>query len=740
MEEIKKDIVVAGGGLAGVCAAIAAAREGKSVALIQNRGVLGGNSSSEVRVWVCGATKHGVNRYARETGIMGELFLENQFRNPQGNVYQWDLLLLEKVKKEQNIELFLNTEVTNVEMKTPDVIKAVLASIQGAERDYRFCGEYFIDCTGDGLVGEKAGALYHLGRESQSEYGETLAPSEADQDLLGSTLLFYTKDTGEPIKFIAPPFAKKIQDTSIIKNRTLNPADNGCAYWWVEWGGKLDTIHDNEAIRDELLSVVYGIWDYIKNSGDFSAETLDLEWVGTLPGKRESRRFIGDYVLTQQDIEEQTEFPDRIAFGGWSIDLHPSTGMYTESAGARHVVADGIYHLPYRMLYSKNIQNLFFAGRNVSASHVAFGTIRVMATCAILGEAAGTAAAFAIEKNCTPREIYQKHLVLYQQRMLKNDGSMIGVENQDTADLAKQAKVSVSSSLKELNTDASTLIKYPLNKGVGFLFPASNQENLEILLETDGETEVTVEIYGTGRKENYIPEKLLTSETLTITTTGRNWYRVALPAQTKSETLFVILKENPTVTVFFSEKVLPGVLSFINDPIGELAQPELHDYVRKSPILYWTNQKINRKNVVFRTSAGSSYGVEALTNGLVRPFGLPNLWVSADHSAQSETVRLQWETPQDISEIRLTFNDDVNEDLVNLHHHRTGFEVVPELIKDYEIWGSLAGHPQLLVKVVDNRVRHQIHRLEQSKVDQLTLKLQETNGSPLKSLYEIRVY
>lgn len=348
MKKIQSEIIVIGGGLAGICAAIAAAREGKQIVLIQNRGVLGGNSSSEIRVWVCGATKHGVNRYARETGIMGELFLENQFRNPQGNVFQWDLLLLEKVKEEQNIQLYLNTEVTDVTVEG-HTITSVIARTQGAENTYQFLGEYFIDCTGDGIVGEGAKAEFHMGRESREMYDESLAPEVADDRMLGSTLLFYTKDTGEKTKFIAPSFAKKITNTTIIKNRTLNQTDNGCAYWWIEWGGELDTIHDNETIRDELLSIVYGIWDHIKNSGEYEADTLDLEWVGTLPGKRESRRFIGDYVLTQKDIEDQTFFEDRIAFGGWSIDLHPSTGMYTDAAGARHVVADGIYHLPYRL-------------------------------------------------------------------------------------------------------------------------------------------------------------------------------------------------------------------------------------------------------------------------------------------------------------------------------------------------------------------------------------------------------
>ncbi len=739
MKQIQSEIIVIGGGLAGICAAIAAAREGKQVVLIQNRGVLGGNSSSEIRVWVCGATKHGVNRYARETGIMGELFLENQFRNPQGNVFQWNLLLLEKVKEEQNIQLYLNTEVIDVTVEG-HTITSVIARTQGAENTYQFLGEYFIDCTGDGIVGEGAKAEFHMGRESREMYDESLAPEVADDRMLGSTLLFYTKDTGEKTKFIAPSFAKKITDTTIIKNRTLNPTDNGCAYWWIEWGGELDTIHDNEKIRDELLSVVYGIWDHIKNSGEYEADTLDLEWIGTLPGKRESRRFIGDYVLTQKDIEDQTFFEDRIAFGGWSIDLHPSTGMYTDAAGARHVVADGIYHLPYRMLYSKNIENLYFAGRNVSASHVAFGTIRVMATCAILGEAAGTAAAMASELHCSPRDIYTSYLNEYQQRMLKNDASVIGLKNNDSKDLARTAQISATSSLQTIDTEAEQLQEFPLTKSVGFQFYLENHpKTVNLLLKAEAETELEVEFYTTGKKENYIPKKKVGTQTVQLSAKGRAWHPVVLPTLAEPENLFVILKKNQHVVTHLSETVIPGVLSFIEDPIQELRQPELHDYVRESPILYWTNQKINRKNVVFNVPT-TSYSKEQITNGYKRPFGSPNVWVSKLGSKKTEVLCFNWETPQTISEVLLTLNDDVNEDLVNLHHHRTAFDIIPELIKDYEIWALVDGERVRLAKEEDNRSRQKNHLFRKVKTKQLELHLHQTNGSNFKSLYEVRIY
>ncbi|WP_461671190.1 FAD-dependent oxidoreductase, partial [Mycobacterium tuberculosis] len=200
-----------------------------------------------------------------------------------------------------------------------------------------------------------------------------------------------------------------------------------------------DTVHDNESIRDELWSVIYGIWDYIKNSGQFDSDNMTLEWVGSVPGKREYRRFVGDYVLNQEDIMNQREFPDRVAFGGWSIDLHPPQGMYSTESGSKHLYMNGNYHIPYRSLYSKNVANLMFAGRNISATHVAFGTTRVMATCAVIGEAAGTGAALAVKHGTTPRGIYENHLEHLHQTLLKQDASVIGVRSSDTLDVARQA-------------------------------------------------------------------------------------------------------------------------------------------------------------------------------------------------------------------------------------------------------------------------------------------------------------
>lgn len=470
-ETARHDITVVGGGLAGVCAAIAAARLGRSVALINNRPVLGGNASSEVRVWVCGATGHGKNHHAREGGIMGELLVENQFRNPDGNPYYWDAVVLDAVRAEPGITLYLNTDVREVDAEGPDEarrITSVTGWMMGSERRIRFESSLFLDCTGDGLIGHLAGAHHRIGRESRAEYDEPWAPETADDITLGSTLLFYTKDAGHPVKFVPPNFAKDITRTSIPQRRIIKAGDNGCAYWWIEFGGELDTVHDNERIRDELWSVIHGIWDHIKNSGEFDAANMTLEWVGSIPGKREYRRFLGDYVLHQGDILGQTEFADRVAFGGWSIDLHPPQGVYATEAGAKQLYADGIYHIPYRSLYSVNTENLLFAGRNISASHVAFGSTRVMATCATIGQAAGTAAALCAAGDVTPRELPVPTL---HRALLHEDASLIGLASTDPEDLALRATATASSTLRSLAVEDSDE-PWPLAADAGLVLPA----------------------------------------------------------------------------------------------------------------------------------------------------------------------------------------------------------------------------------------------------------------------------
>ena len=746
-ETVKTDITIVGAGLAGVNAAIAAARLGRKVALVNNRPVLGGNSSSEVRVWVCGATAHGTQRYARETGIMGELFLENQYRNQDGNPYIWDLVLLEAIKAEPNIQLYLNTDVHEVDA-TGDAenrtIHSVTGWMMGSERKIRFESAMYVDCSGDGLIGFLAGAKHRIGREAKSEYGEEWAPEVADDITLGSTILFYTKDAGHPVPYIAPSFAKDISKTTIPESRIIRSGDSGCHYWWIEWGGERDTVHDNERIRDELWSVIYGIWDYIKNSGKFDADTLTLEWVGSIPGKREYRRFVGDYVLTQNDIVEQKAFADGIAFGGWSIDLHPPQGMYATQSGSKHMFTDGVYTIPYRSLYSGNVSNLMFAGRNISASHVAFGTTRVMATCAVMGEAAGTAAALCAANRLSPRAIGEAHLERLLQTLLRQDASLLGVRNRDERDLARKASVTASSARDRIAIERSDDC-LPLTQDIGWIIPVDPaMDGISLLIDAKADTVVEARIYATGKKQNYVPKRLIASDRVFVNEGVKQWIAFKLEWEPEeAQNAFIVISANERIHVHICNEPYSGVLSFVRSEQSRAAK-DMEDHDTSQPLVAWSAKSMARRTYCFRVhSATMAFMPDKIVNGMRRPYGGPNMWVSEPlrHEKDGQWIQLQWNEQISIREIHAIFNDDVNEDLINLHRHRTPFAVIPELVKRYRIEAMVRGEWTSLCAVKDNRRRRREHALPEPIVtDRLRLVVEATNGCPSAEVVEIRVY
>jgi len=443
--DLDADVVVVGGGMSGIHAAIAAARAGASVVLLQDRHVLGGNASSEIRMHVCGADASGgrTDTDARESGIIEEIRLEDSVRNPQRSASMYDLLLYEWVTREPNIKLMLNTACFGVQMNGDDRIAAVLASRHSTDDTFAIRGKLFIDCTGDGRLGAEAGALFRMGRESKDEYGESLAPAKADKKTLGSTLLFITREHDRPMPFVAPDFIHKFPSCEDLPHRRHGSWEYG--YWWVEWGGELDTIKDNERIRDELTAAALGVWDHIKNSGAHpQSANWALDWFGLLPGKRESRRFVGPHVLTQQEVQRGEVFEDGVAYGGWPIDLHPPGGIYSKEPPFLSIKVP-LFNIPLGCLYSRNIRNLLFAGRNISASHAAFGSTRVMATCSVMGQAVGTAAAMCAQRGTLPDELRRDGIGELQQLLLKNDAYIIGVTNNDPDDLARSTQITASS-------------------------------------------------------------------------------------------------------------------------------------------------------------------------------------------------------------------------------------------------------------------------------------------------------
>lgn len=460
------DILVAGGGPAGVPCAIAAARNGARVILCQDRPVLGGNASSEVRMHIVGANGTGHfdrgeegRTEAREGGIIEEIRLENCVRNPQRSASMFDLILYEKCRAEPNLTLLLNTAVTGVAMEGGR-IAAAIAERQSTEELFEIQAAIFVDCTGDGRLGLEAGARFMEGREDRAAFGESLALETADNKRLGSTILIQARKHDRPMPFTAPTWARKFTKDDLKLRLYATPGEEAptheYGYWWAEYGGALDTIRDNEAIRDELLAIVLGIWDHVKNGPEgtppgadpFNASHWALDWFGFLPGKRESRRFIGKHILTQNDLMTSREFPDAIAYGGWSIDLHPPEGIDAPDTEpcVQHPVP-WLYDIPLSACVSANVRNLLFAGRNISATHVAFASTRVMATCATVGQGVGTAAAHAVASGLSLDALLEspEDLRTIQQRLLRDDAFLVGRENADPLDRARTARVTASS-------------------------------------------------------------------------------------------------------------------------------------------------------------------------------------------------------------------------------------------------------------------------------------------------------
>ncbi len=428
------DLVVVGGGMAGITTAISAARLGSKVALIQNRPVLGGNNSSEVRVGLSGLIFQepypNLGKLVDEVGSVGhwtlweanrdpgsersKRILEIIANNPEKKIHNagpysnyGDDKKLSIIENEENIDLFLNTHVFAVK-KSGDRIVSVTGKNISTGKELEFSGKLFADCTGDGNLGFLAGADFRMGRESKAETGEMNAPENADDLVMGTSVQWYAEKSANAGHFPECPWAVQFSEETC---QHLTRGD-----WNWETGFLWDQVNDIEFIRDYGLRAVYGNWAFLKNESREKEKYRDyqLEWVAYIGGKRESRRIMGDIILKEQDILNNVQYPDASFTTTWTIDLHYPVSLdgFEEEpflSRAQHTKIDP-YAVPYRCLYSRNIENLFMAGRNISVTHVALGTVRVMRTTGMMGEVVGMAAFLAKKHNTTPRGVYTNHL------------------------------------------------------------------------------------------------------------------------------------------------------------------------------------------------------------------------------------------------------------------------------------------------------------------------------------------
>jgi len=741
---LQADLAVIGGGLSGVCAAITAARQGIKVVLLQDRPVLGGNASSEVRLWVLGATSHmgNNNRWAREGGVIDELLVENMYRNPEGNALIFDSLLLDKVKSEKNIELLLNTSVFQVDKSSADKIESVTGFCSQNSTEYCVNAPLFCDASGDGIVGFLSGAAFRMGAESKSEFGEKFAPTDEYGELLGHSLYFYSKDTGKPVSFVPPSFA--LTDiTQIPRYRNFNSKEYGCKLWWIEYGGRLDTVHDTEDIKWELWKVVYGVWNYIKNSGNFpEAENLTLEWVGTIPGKRESRRFEGDYMMIQQDIVEQKTFDDAVAFGGWSIDLHPADGVFSEKPGCNQWHSKGIYQIPYRSLYSKNIDNLFLAGRIISVSHVAFASTRVMATAAYVAQAVGVAAKLCIQGKMTPREIVtQNKMQELQLELMKTGQHIPHYALKDSLDLVQSATISASSELGLRQLSAG--IKKPLINSVAQLLPIqhSTVPTFDITVDAEEDTLLQVELRVSSKAYNYTPDVTLESKSFSLTQ-GTNQLSILFESVIQDDTyVFVSFLKNEKVQLHYSLDRITGILTVfnqINKAVSNYGKQTPPEEIGMDAFEFWCPQRRPEgHNLAFSLAAPLQvFAANNVANGIDRPTTSPNAWV-ANKADTQPSLSLQWSSVQTISQMDIVFDADYDHPMesVLMGHPEN---VMPFCVRNYRI--KDASGNVLYEKTGNFQTINQIHFATPVQSNQLIIEVEHPSATTPAAIFSVRCY
>lgn len=649
--EYQTQFAVIGGGLAGICAALAAARMGIDTVLVNNRPTLGGNSSSEVRVWTRGAVGAG-NLFAEEMGLLGCLKLENLYKNPEANPVFWDEILLDAVLGQEHLTLFLNTDVTELSMEAGRVL-AVSGAQQQTERRLSFKADIFLDATGDGTLGALAGVPWEQGE------GGTM----------GNSILFFTRREDHPVRFVPPDYAYGMEEIErLVGNggRIVSEQMTGSDCWWFEFGGAQNTIDDAQQIGIELKRLVMGVWNYIKNSGKFDADCATLEWLGSLPGKRESRRMRTDYMPTARDILEGRRYDDSAFYGGWYIDSHPAGGMRDTEKEHCEQIPVPIYPLPLRSLYHSGVTNLLFAGRNIGVEREVFFSSRVMNTCALSGQAAGTLAAFCIRHGRSPGAERRASIGDIQRHLQREDMLIPGAVQEDPADLAAVAQVNASSfHTGGAGPFAGTLA---LNREAFAVFPALPGQETRFFVESSGAAVLTAGVYSAMLPNRLQPGQERSRCTWEVEA-GCQALTWTVPADFPAAFCMLVWPPQPAVRLYLSRPLRTGFLCGWTDS-PRFGEPALC-YTRLQPGLYTPDH---------------------VREGPNRPWGGINQWRTAPED-KTPWLELRWPKPVRPRELRLYLDPELSMELPSSRgsHWQESHKFAPrtampeQLLRDFEI-------------------------------------------------------
>jgi hypothetical protein len=740
----KYDVIVVGGGPSGVPAALAAARSGAKTALIQNRPTLGGNASVECGVGAAalmGAAAHHPGW--RETGIVEEA------SRIRAKYFSNDANFSNAFKKmtddQENLTVFYNQHVFDVKMQDDSNIEGVRAvsTLTGMITDYE--GTMFIDCTGDGWVGYYAGAEYRYGREGRDEFNEYLAPEKPDSITMSGCIMgdgltnltgFKSEPTDEIVPFGLPEWVKPIE---ILESpyRSFTTFDRGL--WWMEHPGEINDVWQAEEARDELIKVSFAFWDYVKNRSQYadSAKYHKLITIPIMDAKRESRRLVGDYILNQNDVQSATLFPDRISYAGWNIDIHHPKGIYSGMGGSfDYKVYAPINYIPYRTLYSKNIDNLLMAGRCASFSHVALGTTRVMSTLATTGQAAGKAAAMCVDYSITPRDIYKTRMSELQQVLIKDDQSIPGIPNLDDNDLAKTAKITASSFQSGSGFKSLKIMEFvPLEMQRFGIIPINKVKNIKkikVYLENNNSKATKIKAIAEGAfevkpfpymdKEKLTPVKLGTYS-LTVPAKSKSWLEIPVDITIPEKVKYLKVSLPQTKGVFWAMMKCDygeggrGYIAKEGNDIKEIVVEGQFYAIVTEPFI-----------------SGMDFSAENVINGSTRLAENPSsMWASDPDQPFPQWLELDIEGEKEINKVQLTFDTDLT--------GRFSPDGTPDMcVADYDLSVFSKGKWVKVVEEKGNFLRHRVHNFKEIKADKLRLTVNKTNGEKSARVFEVRAY
>lgn len=671
VKRIRCDVTVAGGGIAGICAALAAAREGARVVLLNDRSVLGGNASSEIGIPMNGASHLGLNAavYAREGGLVEEMRLRMAAYN-EGGGYEKPALLdavyFDMVYEEENITLLLNTSLYGCLVNHGRICLAY-ARHHVSNVVYELESPYYIDATGNGSLAFEAGCSYSMGREGKTEYQERKAPGEPDAYTMGNTIYFETVDCGHTVTYVPPAFARKVEEMPFLKDIHKPGNHRGLsvkgAHWSLEYGGQLDVVYDSEEIDLELRRLVYGIWDYIKNSGKYpEADCYAIKRVYSRSGARESRRFHGDYLLTQKDIEEKREFEDGVCMGGWPMDVHAPLGIYDTAPATEFIPVTGVYDIPFRCLYSKEIGNLLFAGRNVSVTHIALGSTRVMATCGCMGQAVGTAAALCGELGMDPGILCREQIHQLRKRLVRRDQTIVGWHGSNS--MAGKFEAWADREKCFENREVTFCHRLEEDLALGLMLETDKLESLMVWVENlaGEDTELVCRILEGDCRETFLPARCQKEIRKVVDAGMQGWLPLQVNARRGADGKVYLAFATNGFLALGMGKVRPvGAVTFRMYPEGSCGTCN-HDSIPLDPgsgYLYLDHRYHRQENIAFCNlqPIQKLYAPWKTLSPYKRPYGEPNLWLGQGPYPWTITFRAR--EPVKGSFFAVTFDTDL---------------------------------------------------------------------------------